>query len=124
MSTTNVSSPRRTRTRSPAWTGLAGLAGAPLQSILPPSIACLASERVLKKRAAQSQISSRTDGAAAGADAFGAAVIGNGFAERFLRCAGRFSEHKWHQWLESRVSGRIYRVCSAASRLSPRTNDR
>src|SRR4249920_2429430 len=45
---------------SPSWTRCARLARSPLTSILPPSTACAAAERVLKKRAAHSHLSRRT----------------------------------------------------------------
>src|SRR6185437_9973164 len=45
---------------SPACSDFAALQPPPLTSILPPSIACLATLRVLKKRAAHSHTSART----------------------------------------------------------------
>src|SRR5437867_11881182 len=48
------------RSSSPEATGLARLARAPFTSTLPPSMAAAACARVLKKRAAQSQVSRRT----------------------------------------------------------------
>src|SRR2546430_12098866 len=48
------------RSSSPGASGLARLARAPFRSTLPPSIAAAAWARVLKKRAAQSQVSRRT----------------------------------------------------------------
>src|SRR5690606_23880969 len=47
---------------SPTCTSFAGFAALPSTSTLPPSIASRARRRVLKKRATQSQMSSRTDG--------------------------------------------------------------
>ena len=48
--------------QSTTRSALAALQRAPLTSILPPSMACLASERVLKKRAAHNHWSARTLG--------------------------------------------------------------
>src|SRR5579863_5899816 len=48
------------RSRSPAWTSRDALDACPLERIRPRSQARLARVRVLKKRAAQSQISIRT----------------------------------------------------------------
>src|SRR2546426_12564669 len=53
--------PLRSRTRSPTFSALARLARAPFTSTLPPSTACAARARVLKKRAHQSQVSRRTE---------------------------------------------------------------
>src|SRR5207248_6393567 len=52
--------PRRIRRRSPPASGFARLACSPLTSTCPPPTAAAASARVLKKRAAHSQRSSRT----------------------------------------------------------------
>src|SRR5690348_11093261 len=62
------------RRRSPACSSLDGLPLPSWMRILPPSIACLASARVLKKRAAHSHTSRRTP------DACGAAVLVRGFS--------------------------------------------
>src|ERR1044071_5489279 len=45
---------------SPRFSAFAGLARSPFTSTLPPPISSVASERVLKNRAAQSHLSSRT----------------------------------------------------------------
>src|SRR5207253_11005724 len=51
----------RTRSRSPTRSCFARFARAPFTSTLPPSMAAAATARVLKKRAAQSQVSRRTE---------------------------------------------------------------
>jgi len=59
--TSKCSSARVIRSVSPSRINFAGLPAAPLSATLPLSTACFASCRVLKKRAAQSQMSSRTE---------------------------------------------------------------